>query len=413
MARRAHCECLVGEGAVGLETASNRRPNPWPRRVFGWPRWFAALFALLFETGAVCAAPREAKAPSPNAGADEADSSSRFELVLRVDGALGTDNERVLEGLIASQRQSTGLVLSFQHSPLPVASWLREVLDQKRALLIAILDVSAADDWRLTVVDAMRGRALVRSLPGGLATNAASLEAVASILNSAATALRDGLEVASQPLEQVVEGTSAPKAPAPPSKPVSRPVPSRPPSPRPPRASVHVRGSVAAALVSVADSVSTTPGVSAFLGVQRSSGLGIGLTAARYFPASFHTALGDLELVRTSFALGIGWSFELSGFRVEPELGLASELLQRSGADPVPGVLESAENSYWRAGPFAALRVRYPLFASVSLELAGSTAYMPRRVRFVAHSSETTQLAEVSRLLLGARLGLEIMFPWK
>ncbi|HWA72599.1 MAG TPA: hypothetical protein VG937_09700 [Polyangiaceae bacterium] len=325
--------------------------------------------------------------------------------MVRVDGALDSENEHLLDGLIRSERRSSALSLAFQRSPLPVAIWLRAVLREKRALLVAILDVSAADAWRLTVVDATRGRALVRVLP----TNAASLEAVASILNSAASALQEGLEVASLPLEQVVAEPVAPKSGAP------SPTPAPPPAASPMSASpgstnpARVRARVAAAVTSVADSVSATPGLSASLGIQSRAGLGVDLTAASYFPGRFETALGAFDVRRSTLSLGVGWTFHLPPFRLEPEFGLSGELLRRAGASPVPGVFAATDSNTLRFGPIAGLSLRYPLFSLVSLELAGLAAYYPRRVRFVARSSETYDLAEVSRPVLGARLGLEIL----
>jgi hypothetical protein len=174
-------------------------------------------------------------------------------------------------------------------------------------------------------------------------------------------------------------------------------------------AGLRVRGSVAAALASIAESVSATGGLNVSLGLQATSGLGIRASGAAYLPARFRTPLGAFELARSTLSLGLGLSLRLPPFSLEPELGLNAELLRRSGASPVAGVFERADNSYARWGPFAALRLRYPLFALASLELAGTVAYYPRQIRFVARSAETYDLGRVSRFSVGGQLGVEIM----
>lgn len=366
---------------------------------------------LLLLASALPASPRLVAAPAKSGPARESVTrSSRSQLVLRVDGALSADSERVLVGLIASERAGSRVTLVLQREARPVAAWLRAALEDQRALLIAILDVSATDEWQLTVVDAARGRALVRHLPGGLASNAASLEAVASILNSAVAALEEGLEVASQPVEQVLAGAAPPAEPARSRTPVRPPPPAELAAPvaRAP-ARIRVRGGVAAAVASIAESASATGGLSASLGLQASSGVGLRVSGTAYFPARFQTELGDFELSRSLLGLGLGFSLRLPPFSLEPELGATAELLRRSGASPVPGVFVRADNAYARLGPFGALRLRYPLFSLASLELTGTVAYYPRRIRFAARSAETHDLGGPSPFSVGAQLGVEIM----
>jgi len=328
-----------------------------------------------------------------------------------VEGTLSADSEQALLGLIASERNASDITLTLEHAERPLASWLRGVLEERRALLIAILDVSAPNDWRLTVIDATRGRALVRHLPGGLASNAASLEAVATILNSAVAALREGLEVASQPVEQVLPLVAPPKERAAPGV-LTKPEPRKEtPAVAPARSRLRVRGGVAATVASLAASVSATGGLNASLGLLASSGIGLRLGGSAYLPARYRTELGDFDLTRSLLGLGAGFSLRLPPFSLEPELGVSAELMRRSGASPAPGVFERDDNAYARVGPFAALRLRYPLLSMASLELAGSATYYPRRIRFVARSAETHDLGGPSPLSFSAQLGLEIMSP--
>ncbi len=375
------------------------------------------LWLTLGLTRGAYATPPRAAMGAPEPAAADTEPARRSQLVLRIDGVLGAENERALQGLMDSELGRSDVSALIEHSTSSVAAWLRLVLGQRRALLIAILDVRAADAWRLSIVDAERGRAIVRSLPGGLSTNAASLEAVASILGSAAAALKEGLEVASQPVEDVVADAAAPKRTGP-SKPPPRVEPR--PEPHVERAAteakaeqraLRIRGSAAGAIASLASAVPLTGGAAVSLGVQARSGVGLRAAAASYFPARFSTALGDFELARSLLSLTLGFSLRLRPLQIEPELGVTAELLRRSGASPSPGVFARDHNSYDRVGPCAAARLRYPLLSFMSLELVGSAAYYPRSIRFVARSPQTYDLGALSKFSLGAQLGVEIMPP--
>jgi hypothetical protein len=330
---------------------------------------------------------------------------------LRVEGTLNADSEQALLGLLASEHNGNDITLTLEHSERPLAPWLRGVLEERRALLVAILDVSAPDDWQLTVIDAARGRALVRHLPGGLASNAASLEAIATILSSAISALRDGLEVASQPVEQLLPLAAAPPQPAAPKVlPLAQPHPKASPA-APARSRLRVRGGVAACVTSVAESAPATGGVNVSLGLLASSGVGLRLSGAAYLPTRYRTELGAFDLTRTLLGVGVGFSLRVAPFSLEPELGISAELLRRSGASPAPGVFQREDNAYARLGPFAAARLRFPLFSALSLELAGNASYYPRRIRFAAQSAEVHELGGPSPLSFAAQLGVEIMAP--
>lgn len=325
--------------------------------------------------------------------------SARTQVVLGVTGAIGQELRSSLSGVLEAELRASGftLVESELHEELSV--FAERAVANPRALLGVLLDTRAPSGWRVVVIDTGRRRVVTRELPAGIERDAASIEAVVSIVVSAARALGEGLEVASKPLASVLG--PAPAAPA--TEPPARPAPAPPERPRP----TFLRGAVGATLAAF-PSARATPGLSVALAVSVRSALELRASASRYWPAAVESAFGEFELDRTLLSLSAGPALESGAFVFTPELGVASEWIRRSETAPDVGVAAEPDRTLHRVGGVFALRGRYLITLPVSIELAAGGAFFGREVRFHAGSPDTSRLATVPPLVLFAELGLDI-----
>jgi hypothetical protein len=342
--------------------------------------------------------PAPASSDAPGANTEQ---PAEKRLVLRVEGPLSSEREEALANLVRSELAANAASLTLERSGLPTLDWIQRARADRSALVIAVLDVRG-ENWELTIVDAARGRATVRRLPGRVETNAALLEAVAAILATAVAAVAEGLEVASESLESVVPGADVPKATeTPPSETFA-------PDERE-RAFVAFRGGVFANLSSFADQASL--GLLTSVGLRFGGEVDVRALAAFAAPVTLETFLGDFDLGRLSIGGSLGWAQKLGPLEAEPELGASFELVRRSGASPVPGVGSSADSEFWRVGPTFGLRLSYPLLGWAALELAGGLGYFPREVAFVAAGEPPYVLAELEKTEFSLNLGFELFAP--
>jgi hypothetical protein len=310
-------------------------------------------------------------------------SEQRKLLVLRIDGPLDAEREAALTGLIASELGSTGVTLSVERSELPRLRWTETARADPRALVIAILDVRATAAWALYVVDAARGRAILRRLPGGVEQNAAALEGVSAILTSATAAVREGLEVASSPLEAVVgEGEVQPVAraveprePAPAAEPIRIETSADRQSGPSLFMGVFARGaSLAPAPV---------PGLAGEIGARLPLGLSVTLEGAYDFPARMATELGAFELQRSLVGLKLGRVFSLGWLALEPRAGSGAELVHRMDATANAGFVGGDDRRHARFALELGLLARTPLVGdALALALGVDGSYAPRPLRF-------------------------------
>lgn len=340
--------------------------------------------------------------PAPSDTVHVPAARNRVMLCLRV--ALSPEERAVLGNLLAPEFQRRGLTLVVESSALAMRAWVARHGADAGVLLLADLSLSSSNSWRLTIVDAVRGRAIARALPGGAHANAAVLEAVASILSSAASALSDGLEVASQSIDEVVA------APVIAGEVPSTTVPTAPSSPSPPPSPPLVRGSLAVVVSSFADEVPLQLGFTAGLGFRVSS-VHLRLSGTRYLPVELSSSLGSFDVARTAFAGGVGFGFVAGRFELEPEIGCEFEILRRSGASGARDVLASPAHSLYRVGPAVAVRLRYDLTAHLAVESLVGGSYLPQRIRFLVENPAATPLSEPWSPGFQGQLGLEVRVP--
>jgi hypothetical protein len=297
-----------------------------------------------------------------------------------------------------------------ERSTEPRLAWTAAARRDPAALVLAILDVRDARAWALYVVDAARGRAILRRLPGGMEANAAALEEVSAILTSAVAAVREGLEVASKPLETVVaeqpdEGPSPERVALTPS-PTPSPRPLEPP-PSSERAgaqaptSTRPFGAVLARGATLTGEV--VPGVAAELGLRLGTGLGLLVHGALDRRARISTALGTFELGRSLAALEVSHALPLGPVSLEPRLGSGVEVIRRSGTAPAPGVGGAPGRTHPRFVAVAGVRARYLVAGPLAVELGADATYSPQRLRF---SSGETRLASAPPFSVGALAGV-------
>jgi hypothetical protein len=336
--------------------------------------------------------------------------------VLQIHSGLDSNRQRALETLLSSHLSRTRVELSIERSTAPAQQFIRDSRRIPGVLLVVILrEVEARKE--LVIVDAARGRAIVRHLDEDETTNAATLEAVASIVASAAAALLEGLEVASERLEAVLLPEQPTRAPTPP-----RPVPPRQADTgntlqnndqqraanSRERSAIVVRGSLGAAAASFADAAPVSGGLSSSLSLAFRAPVTLRCGVAAYLPARFSTALGEFEVGRTTAALTLGTRFDVANAQLEPELGVAGELLRRTSPRALAGVSARGATAWTRFGPLLGARLRVPLGAFTGLELSGFAAYFPREIRFVALSTAMRNLGQPWALSVGGGAAFEI-----
>jgi hypothetical protein len=332
----------------------------------------------------------------------------RTRVVVRVEGGLSKAQRDALATLLDVDFRRRDLTLSMETSGEDVRKWIDRARADDQTLLVAILDVSRPGSWRLFIVDAARGRAITRPLVGGVEANAAALEAVASIVSSAANALQDGLEVASKPIDEVVARAESKPSPPTATEPVLPAPASEPPPPAP--AKFVLRSVLAAAAASFTKAAPIAGGLSASIGVRYQS-LSVRLFGARYLPARIETAVGDFSVHRTDGGISFGPTFTWGRVEMEPEAGFVGELLRRTdaaaGLDASPG----GDRTLHRIGAMADVRLRYSLGGPFAVEWMVGASYLAPQVRFLAAGAQISELAVPWPWTVGSQIGVEVRAP--
>jgi hypothetical protein len=310
-----------------------------------------------------------------------------------------------LVGLLRAELAAMSLSL-VERPPSPdLSAWAGGAVRSDDTLLAILLDARSDQGWRVVVIDAARGRAIVRELAGGIEQDAASIEAVVSIAVSAASALRDGLEVASSPLEAVVgasPSSTKSSTPAVGSEVAgSEAIRDRP-------AQSFVRGSIGASSASFSPQAVATHGIAFALGVDWRAQLEARVFGTLFWPATIGTDWGEFEVQRASLGAAAGPVLKLGALSLVPEAGVITERLRRSVTTPATGVLATESKPLYRVGAAAALRLRLPLVRPLSAELAVGAAYFGRHVQFSTTGPAAARLAEVWPAAAFAQLGLDV-----
>jgi hypothetical protein len=352
----------------------------------------------------LCSHPANAQA-----SADRVDehSQARTAVVLGIVGLRADAARGSLVGLLRAELAEMRLSLVERPLSTELSAWANDAVRSEATLLAILLDARSDEGWRLVVIDAARGRAIVRDLPGGIQHDAASIEAVVSIAVSAANALLEGLEVASSPLEAVVGGSPARAS-------SSRHAASGASAGKQDEASAgrrrpsFLRGTVGASIASFSPQAVTTQGLALSLGVSWRAQLEARVFGTLFWPATIHTALGEFGVRRALLGAAAGPVLQLGTFSVVPEAGIVAERLQRSETMPVVGVVATEAQPLYRVGGLLALRLRLPLIRPLSAELFAGAAYFGRRAQFSTTGPGASRLADVWPVAAIAQLGLDV-----
>ena len=369
-----------------------------------------ALFSCSFLLCGTWSRAALAQAPSTtneDVARDVTTPNVKNEVVVGVSGPLDAEARSTLIRLLRAELEGHGLVLIETDPNLDARSWARDVTQGEKRLLAALLETKGSAGWRLVVIDAARGRAISRELPQG-ERDAANVEAVVSIVLSATNALREGLEVASAPLESVVdpERPRATIAP-PPAEPEPEPEPAR--AKGAPTRGTSLHASATALGASFAENAEPTFGASLALGASFASVVEADFGVARHLPVSVESDFGSFELGRTSLALSVGPAFGGGAIVFVPSLGATVEWIRRSSTRASEGVgVDDDSKTISRFGGVLAMRGRLRLISNGNAELVSlvggvSAAYFGERVRFLAGDDVLT---EVRRSSFEAELGL-------
>ena len=304
--------------------------------------------------------------------------------------------------LVEPELHRVGLSLVWSTTPATRERLIRANED-RQTLMLATLDVRDRDLWKLIVVDVQRRRATERSLPAP-GHNAAAAEGVASIVASAAAALREGLEVASASADEVLDHSPG-------SDPVPPPAKSAEPSSERPPAPLQASPSLGAAMATLARNAPIQLGVAASVGVTFSQVATVRLGAAWYAPAHFDSAFGTFQIERETLSLSGARRWTRGVFSVEAALGVSGELLRRTGASPGVSVEARGGSSVTRLGAFALARGSLAITSQIAIIVAPGIAWFPRHVQYVAAAQESFELTAPWPIVGTGQLEIELRVP--
>jgi hypothetical protein len=349
--------------------------------------------------GAVSLGVAEARADTP-VTLHEA-SPTRSQVVLGTIGLAAGPARQSVSALLGVELARNGLSLVESEPVEPLSAWAAQATRSKRVLAVLLLDARGEQGWRLIVIDAARGRAIARELPGGYSHDAASVEAVVSIAGSAANALREGLEVASAPLAAVVAPPSAPSIASAPPPPARREL-----VPAQPSKSWSPRAFAGASVASFSQAAPATAGVSLAVSATSRARVEGRLIGSLFAPAQVQSPLGQFRVARAFIGASAGPVLATRALYFTPEAGVLVERLRRFEAAPAAGVAATEAGALYRAGGLLSLRLRHALHGSLSAEVVAGAVYFGRRVRFSAQSPERSWSADAWPALAFAQLGL-------
>jgi hypothetical protein len=332
--------------------------------------------------------------------------SARTEVVFGTIGTCSQPARASLLALLGAELRGMRLSLVENQPGEPLSAWASNATHSPRVLTAILLDCRSDEGWRLVIIDAARGRAIVRALPGGIRGDAASIEAVASIVVSAASALHEGLEVASTPLAAVIEGSSKPPSPLPETDAES--TGKLAPPPAPPRKRWGARGQLAASMASFSPSAPTIEGFSLALAASFDARFEARAFGTAFLPASIRSPFGEFRVARAFLGAAAGPVFRAPAFSFAAEAGFVGERVRRYDATPAAGALSTPASANYRFGGLLALRLRHTLLRPLSVELVTGGIYFGRRLQFTAKSADSSWSEGVWPAAAFAQLGLEI-----
>jgi hypothetical protein len=135
------------------------------------------------------------------------------------------------------------------------------------------------------------------------------------------------------------------------------------------------------------------------------------LSGARHLPAHIDTPFGRFRVDRTLLGACAGWIHRAGLIELQPELGLALQMLSRSEAEPTAEVSAQDDTELLHAGAKVGLRARYGLSEGLAFEPSAAALYFPSRIRYLAGSSQRTEIAAPWPVVGTVALGLVVLAP--
>jgi hypothetical protein len=339
-----------------------------------------------------------------------ASDGERVVVELGLTEALPSEQAVALRSLIESQLSAHELKLRIEPGLTDVRRWLSNASDD--ALLRVALDTAAAGEWRLLLVDVTRGRAISRTLTGGVRRDRAAIEAVCDIVVSAAVALREGLEVASQTVDEAL--TDATKGSAPSRTLIAAaPVATTSRSEALPRSSFALRLEAGAGptVATFAHGAPTSWGAAAELSVWH-EGIGLEVSAARYLSQTVTAIDGSFAIDRTQVGLSAAASARWRRVRLSGDLGLLLEILQRSNTSPAAAnITATSPDAALRLGPQAGAALDLSVSRRVAIAWTIGLGYFPRRIKYVSTTGSDAALTEPWPLTGISAVRVDVAFP--
>jgi hypothetical protein len=328
---------------------------------------------------------------------------------LAVTDSLPTEQVTALRGLLESQLPPHGLSLRMEPGITDVRRWISR--DSDDALLRVALDASAGRGWRLLLVDATRGRAVARTLTGGVKRDRAAVEAVCDIVVSAALALREGLEVASQTVDEAL--TDAVPSGAPPATPAREGPAGLSQSGASPgrNFALRVEAGAGPAVATFARAAPASWGAAAAISVWHDRA-GLEVTGARYLSQTVTATAGSFDIDRTQVGISAVAAASWRWARLSGGLGPLFEILQRGDAAPAAGsIAPTPPEALTRLGPQATATLGLLVSRRVTVTWALGLAYFPRRVTYSSTTGSDAPLAEPWPLTGVTTLRINVSVP--
>lgn len=343
--------------------------------------------------------------PARAAGADGAP----LVVELAVTDSLPADQLAVLRGVLESQLSAHGLSLRSEPDVGDVRGWLAR--DSGDALLRVALDASASSGWRLLLVDASRGRAVARTLTGGVRRDRAAIEAVVDIVVSAALALHEGLEVASQTVDEALTEGAPVAAPAATSARAAPVVTAASPDAAFSTSALRLRVGAGPAVATFARAAPASWGGAVSVSAWRGAA-GLELSAARFLSQTVGGTIGSFAIDRTSFGMSGAVATGGPRARLEGGLGLMFEILRRGDATAAGGsIATNAPDTVTRLGPQATATLDVSVSRRVTLTWSLGVSYFPRRVRYLSTAGPDATLAEPWPFTGASTLRVNVVVP--
>ncbi len=332
-------------------------------------------------------------------------------VVLRLDPArIDEQQASELLRLLEVELGASGLTLAHEFGAEQAARWFsrRDLADA--VLLVAL--VGEGEAWRVVMIEPSRRLGASRTLPGG-ASNAANLEAVASIVLTAATALADGHNVVTAPMDEVLAPPEAkPSPPGPSPKAPARASVVRPPQAVPATAPQERRSSwwtlgLGGGATTFEASVPVSLAATGHVGWVLRDRLAVDLGVSHQPASRFESGAGSFELSRWVYWLGAGPSWNGTDWAFVSQVSVAAESISRSQTQPSVDVSANSERALARFGGRFSTSARWSLLGSMGLRATLFGTWYPRAIRLTAAGGE-----EVVAEPWAAGFGAFVGFSW-